>query len=281
MPAHGQTGPTPPGEPDDPAGQISHLPVDRVLPNPLQPRRRFEEEKIAQLAVSIGQQGMIQPVVVRPHPAHPGSFEIVAGERRWRAAKHLGRATVPVLVRQIDDIDLLETALVENLQREALTPVEEAQAYRDLLELHGYTQETLAKRVGRDRSTIANMVRLLALPAPVRDLLEAGRLTTGHARALLALPDSERMTLLAQEVVAKDLSVRDTEKRVKQELDGPAPASSTPDKPVHHHYQTVMNDMARHLGTRVFIDQKNHQGKIEIEFYSLDDFNRLYDLLMD
>jgi len=266
-------------EPPPESEQVVQLPVERVIPNPLQPRRRFDEAHIQALADSIRQQGVIQPVVVRPHPQQGGFYEIVAGERRWRAVKAMGRATLPVLIRPVEDKDLLETALVENLQREQLTPIEEAQAYRDLLELHGYTQETLSRRVGRERSTIANMVRLLALPAPIKARLEEGALTIGHARPLLALEDREAQENLAAEVIRRGLSVRETERLVKQFLQGRPSAPSSPLAETHPHYQAVETHLSRHFGTRIAIQQKNHQGTIEIQFYSLDDFNRLYDKL--
>ena len=266
-------------EPTPPAEQVTELPVAQIVANPLQPRRRFVQAHIQALAESIRHQGIIQPVVVRPQPGGGTGWELVAGERRLRAVQWLGRVTIPAVVRHIPDRDLLETALVENLQREQLTPVEEAQAYRDLLDLHGYTQDTLAQRVGRDRSTIANLVRLLALPQALQDDLEEGHLTIGHARALLPLEDVPRQLELGQRIVQEGLSVREVERLVKRLLAQQPPTPEPPAPPLDPAYTAVQHLLERRLGTRVAIHQQNHQGRIEIEFYSLEDFNRVYEML--
>lgn len=267
---------------------VQEIPVARIVPNPRQPRRMFAQEQISALARSIGSQGVVQPLVVRPSSAQAGCYELIAGERRLRAIRLLGWTSAPALVRAVPDEALLETALVENLQREPLSPIEEAAAYRQLLEDHGYTQETLAQRVGKDRSTIANMIRLLALPEAVQQDLEAGRLTVGHARALLAVPDADRLRQLHRLILARGLSVRETEALVARERDH-APlraASGRPDaKPpaqaLDPKWQAVQERLERRLGTHVTITLNGGKtsGKVVIDFYDLDDFNRIYDLL--
>ena len=214
--------------------RLVQLELHRLVPSIHQPRKRFSKQRIEQLARSIESQGVVQPLVVRPHPREHGRFELVAGERRLRALKLLGRDTAPVLVRAITDGQLLEASLVENLHREQLTPIEEAQAYRNLLDHHGYTQETLADRVGKERSTIANLVRLLGLPPAVRQDLEEERLSTGHARTLLALEDPALQLALRDLIVKRDLSVREAERYVKRArkrgLPGGKPGTALPPK---------------------------------------------------
>ncbi|MBI4081739.1 MAG: ParB/RepB/Spo0J family partition protein [Candidatus Lambdaproteobacteria bacterium] len=296
-------------------GRLAALPVERIVAGAHQPRRQFLPEQTEALARSIRSQGVIQPVIVRPHPQERGAYELVAGERRWRAVRALGWPTIPAIVRDIPEAGLLEAALVENLQREALTPIEEAQAYRTLLDGYGYTQETLARRVGKERSTVANLVRLLALPLAVQEDLESGALTIGHARALLALPEAASQLALRAAVLAEALSVRETERRVRRTLardgakgregEGAAPGGhpsplggegqgvGTPGRSRAGagaalsgalQFQAVQEQLERRLGTRVAIAQgagaQQGQGTIRIAFYSLDDFNRIYDMLM-
>jgi ParB family chromosome partitioning protein len=267
---------------------VQQIPVGQIAPNPRQPRRAFAPEQIRALAQSIGSQGVVQPIVVRPHPAQSGRFELVAGERRLRAIRLLGWAAAPALVRDIPDDALLEAALVENIQREPLSPIEEATAYRELLDDHGYTQETLSHRVGKDRSTIANMVRLLALPETVQHDLEAGRLTIGHARALLAIADVARLRQVHRLILGKGLSVRETEALAAREREHPAAkggagrASAGRDGGVlDPKWQTVQDRLERKLGTKVSLDLNADKasGRLGIDFYDLDDFNRIYDLL--
>ena len=264
--------------------RVVELPVDRIAPNPLQPRRRFDTDQILKLAQSIRSQGVIQPIIVRPHPRVAGEYELVAGERRLRAIRHLGRTAAPALVRKISDRDLLEAALVENLQREQLSPIEEAQAYRELMRRFGYTQENVAQRVGKERSTVANMVRLLGLPHPIQQDLETGRLSVGHARALLPIGNPARQIAIRDAVISGGLSVRDTENLVKSEVIGSGGEAAGSDRPnqarLDPQFQAVQDALERRYGTRVTIRQKQHQGRVELEFYSLDDFNRIYDLLV-
>jgi ParB family chromosome partitioning protein len=267
---------------------VQQIPVGQIVPNRHQPRRRFASEQIRALAQSIGSQGVVQPIVVRPHPSDAGRYELVAGERRLRAIRLLGWPSAPALVRNIPDEALLEAALVENIQREPLSPIEEATAYRDLLDQHGYTQETLSRRVGKDRSTIANMVRLLALPEAVQQDLEAGRLTIGHARALLAIADAARLRQVHRLILGKGLSVRETEALVARarEPGKGNPATARPrvvaDGPaLSPKWQAVQDRLERKLGTKVSLALNADQasGRLSVDFYDLDDFNRIYDLL--
>lgn len=277
-------------------GRLIELPLGRIEPNPRQPRKRFPAEQIEALAESIRAQGVIHPLVVRPHPEAPQRYQLVAGERRLRAVRLLGWQWAPALVREVPDEQLLEAALVENLQREELTPIEEATAYRTLLDQCGYTQDTLAGQVGKDRSTIANLVRLLSLPLALQEDLETGGLTTGHARALLAIPEPDRQVALRNVIVERGLSVRETERLVNRArksrtnaTDGRlAEQAGGVELPagLALQFQAVQEMLERRFSTRVIIRRGEQgsaatvAGRIEIEFYSLDDFNRLYELLV-
>lgn len=185
-----------------------HLPIEHLSPNPEQPRRRFGSEELASLAASITQKGMLQPILVRPDPEAPDRFQIVAGERRWRAAQRAKLHEVPVIVRALDDLETLQIAIIENVQREDLSPVEEARGYRRLIDQFGHTQDQLARAIGKSRPHIANTLRLLDLPMSVQDKVETGALSAGHARALIGTPDP---AVLAENVIARGLSVRQTE----------------------------------------------------------------------
>ena len=277
---------TPETPPDAPAEErVVEVETTAIVPNAHQPRHRFDEDRIVRLAQSIATQGVVQPVVVRPHPARPGQYELVAGERRLRALRLLGRRTVPAIVRRISEDALLEMALVENLQREPLTPVEEARAYRALIDAHGYTQEELAERIGKDRSTIANMMRLLSLPETVQADLEEERMSVGHARALLGCEDPALMLRLREQVLAGELSVRGVERRIQENRrtvaggDADGARARLPDSR-ELSYQQARETLEQHLGTRVTIHASGDTGRLEIEFYSVDDFNRLYDALL-
>jgi len=271
---------------------LQQVAVHRIIPNPRQPRKRFDSTHIAELARSISAQGVLQPLLVRPHPSRVDHFELVAGERRLRALKLLGWTEAPVHVRQIADEHVLEAALVENLQREQLSPVEEAQAYQTLLQQYGYTQETLAQRLGRDRSTIANTIRLLGLPPSVKEDLETGRLTPGHARALLAVSDPHRQQALRRIILGRGLSVRETEALVGQEKElghsasqgdsGRSGQASRPDGRalLHPRWRELQDRLERRYGTRIQISPSpGAGGTILIEYSDGDDFNRIYDLL--
>ena len=244
------------------------LDVDAIRPNTYQPRRHFDEAAIAEMTESIREQGVVQPLLVR---RKDDGYELVAGERRLRAARAAGLTSVPVVVREMSDRDALEIALVENLQREDLSPLEEAAAFRKLVAEFGLTQEEVAKRVGKSRPAVANTIRLLDLPEAVLDELRAGRLSAGHARALLTLRDAARQIALAKEAVRLRLNVRQLEARVA------APATSPPDsaRVVAPEVADVERHLMRALGTKVRIRSSGKRGKIIIEFHSLDEFDRI------
>lgn len=253
-----------------------------VRPNPFQPRAGFEEEGLEELAGSIRQNGLLQPLVVRPSGS---GWEIVAGERRFRALQRLGWEKVPVVVRELSDEQMLVLALVENLQREDLSPLEEAVGYRQLIDGFGLTQKEVARRIGRDRSTVANTLRLLALPEPVREMLASGRLTAGHARAILGLEGEERQVTLAREVARRGLSVRETEERVRALREagegvrgsGPAREAGPPPDPLVRRARRVLE---RALGTQVQLRMgSGAAGEIRIPFHDADDFQRLLGIL--
>jgi ParB family chromosome partitioning protein len=233
----------------------------------MQPRQTFAEDGLRELSESIRQRGILQPVLVRP--AESG-FELIAGERRWRAAQYAGLAHIPVVVREVSDDEMLEIALVENLQREDLNPMEEAAAYRRLMEDLGYTQEEIAVRVGKDRSTVANIIRLLSLPDSIRSEVERGTLSAGHARALLSADSESDAMLLAREAIEQKLTVRQTEKLAKRRSRPMADADQ----------QAAERRLTESLGTRVrLISKKSGAGRVEIEYYSIDELNGLIDRL--
>ena len=249
--------------------------IDLLRPNRDQPRTAMDDSKIEELARSIKSNGIIQPIVVRKTSE---GYEIVAGERRWRASQRAGLAKVPVVVRDIPEERLLAAALIENIQREDLNPIEEAQAYRRLVDEHHLTQEQIADAVGKDRSSVANYLRLLKLPTEVRSNLSAGSLSMGHARALLALPDETDQLRIAREVVAKNLSVRETETIVKK---GTQPAAAREEKPKDVHTRAAEEKLRFAMGTRVRIVRKGKGGRIEIDFQSEDELQRVYELLTE
>ena len=265
----------PPPRPEQP----TEADLDRLTPNRAQPRTVVDEPKLEELARSIRASGVIQPIVVRRIDGD--RFEIVAGERRWRAAQKAGLLRVPVVVRDVPDDKLLETALVENVQREDLNPIEEGEAYRRLIDERGMTQEDVAAAVGKDRATVANYARLLVLPPEVRAEVAAGALTMGHARALLGLAETDAQRRAAREVVAGGLSVRETEALVKKRA-GPPPAPPDPKAAtVDVHTQAAQDRLRVVLGTRVRIVRKGRKGRIEIDFGSEDELQRLFERLTD
>jgi len=266
-----------PGAPESgEASGLLEVPVNAVSPNPKQPRTRFDDEAIGSLASSIREVGILQPIVVRK--AGPG-YELIAGERRLRAAKLAGLATIPVVVRDTDDADTLREALIENIHREDLGPIELAEAFRQLLEELGLKQEELAERVGVSRSHIANTIRLLQLPIDVQQLLTDGKLQAGHARALLSLGDGEAQNTLALRTVAEDLTVRDVEDLVRRYVDGPAekPAKTeiTDPPPTDTTMSEVEEILSEQLATRVQIQMGKKRGRVMIEFGSADDLDRI------
>ncbi|ODS58668.1 MAG: hypothetical protein ABS36_03820 [Acidobacteria bacterium SCN 69-37] len=260
--------------PARPSGPPSELDIDRLAPNPRQPRTAFEEQALEELAQSIRANGVIQPVVVRPTGDR---YEIVAGERRWRAAQRAGLLKVPVVVREIADDALLQVALIENIQRENLNPIEEAQAYRRLIDEAHLSQEAIATAVGKERATVANYVRLLRLPSDVRTDVANGTVTMGHARALLGLPDEAAQRRVAQAVVARGLSVRETEALVRRETT-PAEPPAEPER-TDPNTRAAEDQLKIALGTRVRIVRRRRGGRIEVEFASEDELQRLFEQL--
>lgn len=260
-------------EPEDAPATGLDVPTASLEPNPFQPRGSIRPQQLDELAASIRESGIIQPILVR---RVAGRYQIIAGERRWRAAQKLGLPSVPVSLREVPDERLLELALVENIQREELSPLEEALAFQRLQEELRLTQEEIARRVGRDRSTIANTLRLLKLPRELRELLAAGRIDAGHARALLALEAAEQQLALGRETARKGLSVREVERRVAQ-LKSPRAA-----KPVRRDPNTRAAEerLRAVLGTRVAIARRGKGGALRIEFASEAELNRLFELLV-
>ena len=257
---------------------VTQVPVSRITPNRFQPRHTFEPEAIAGLAASIAQKGVLQPLIVREGP--DGGWELVSGERRWRAAQQAGLTSVPVIVRQVDERDLLEIALIENLQREDLDAIEEATGYRRLMDDFGATQAELAEHLGRSRPAVANALRLLDLPDAVQAMIRQGRLSAGHGRALLGLENRRRMPELAREAADRGLSVRQLERRVKRE-NGGARRAAEPAPGAELERQRIEEELQRALGTRVSVRATARgNGKIEIAFYSLEDFEGLVERLL-
>jgi ParB family chromosome partitioning protein len=268
-----------PESPAAPAAPASERPLeidtDRLRPNKFQPRTQMDDERIEELARSIRSNGIIQPIVVRRAGA---DYEIIAGERRWRAAQRAGLLKVPVAVRDVPDDRLLAVALIENIQREDLNPIEEATAYRRLADEFHLTQEQIADAVGKDRSSIANYVRLLRLPQEVRASLASDALSMGHARALLALPDESTQLQIGRAIVARKLSVREVEVMVKKIGTG-APTDKTDARKADVHTRAAEDKLRLALGTRVRINRKGAGGKIEIDFVDENELQRLYERL--
>ena len=257
-----------------PAGGPMEIPVAEVVPNPAQPRRHFEPEALAALADSIRRHGLLQPIVVR-RAGH--GYELIAGERRLRAAMQAQQTSVPALVREADPEQRLELALIENLQREALTPLEEAEAFRHLVDDFGLTQEEIARQVGKSRPAIANALRLLALPEAVKVRLETGELSAGHARAVLAVEGAEAQVRFAREVVERKLSKSDAERLAAASGRRKAKGRKAPAADLH--LGALAEELTRGLGTRVRITRRARGGAIEIEFYSDAELNRIVEHL--
>ncbi len=246
------------------------VPTGQLHPNPRQPRQHFDEETIQELAASIKANGLLQPILVRRHPERPSDYEIVAGERRWRAAQVAQLHQVPVVIRDLDDAQALELALVENLQRQDLTPLEEAEAFQRLLDEYEHRQEDLAGMLGKSRSYVANSLRLLTLPDGVKAALEAGKLTAGHARALVNAEDAEG---LARKIIAKGLNVRQTEALLRQEKGtaGGAETKAPPSRPVKDADTLALErDLSELLGLKVSFEIKGQGGSLTIHYKTLE-----------
>ena len=252
---------------------LRSLPLERIHPNRDQPRKQFDEESLAELAASIKERGVLQPIVVRK--AGDG-YEIVAGERRWRAAARAGLQEIPVLVKDLTDADALQVALIENLQRDDLDPLEEAEAYSRLIREHAMTQEQTAQAVGKSRAAVANSLRLLKLPVPVLAMLADGGLTAGHARAIMTLDSDDKMARLANAAAERHLTVRDTERQARLLRSKPKSSAQAPRTPAE---ASVEERLQRALGTKVRLHHRQGRGRIEVFFHTLDQLDGLIDKL--
>jgi ParB family chromosome partitioning protein len=265
------------------SADANRIPIASILPNPFQPRKEFKPADLKELEDSLRVTGLLQPITVRPARSGTG-FELAAGERRLRAATNLGWTDIPAVVRDMDDQELLAVALVENLQRSDLNPIEEAQGYARLLAEFGLTQQSVAERVGKERSTVANMLRLLQLPVSIRSMLQSSNLTLGHARALLSLSDESEMQALANEIVALGISVREVERRVRDRKPTPKKVSQkrTPAPQVADAEVRLIEEKMRktlQTDTRIILSGPD-RGSINISFYSADDLERLLDIML-
>lgn len=260
------------------ARHVREVSLDRIVPSPLQPRTHFIEAPLDDLVESIRQHGIIQPLIVRPVD---GKLELIAGERRWRASKKLGLSTAPVIERPASDRDVLEMALIENLQREDLNPMEEAAGYVRLAKEFTLKQDDIAKRVGKSRASIANAMRLLDLHVDVQHLVAGGSLSVGHAKAILSIKDHANQLLVADQILRRKLTVRAAEKLAQSLLNPPAEGATAKEKSreVDIHVQAIINRLREHLSTHVAIQHSPKKGRIEIEYYGDDDLNRILERL--
>jgi ParB family chromosome partitioning protein len=251
--------------------RYAEIEIDEIRPNPFQPRLKFDDQTIEELAQSIRESGIVQPVLVAPEEDH---YKIIVGERRWRAAQKAGLRKIPVLIRNIPKEKQLEISLIENIHREELNPLEIAGAYQRLIEEQGYTQQEIAEKVGKDRTSVTNYVRLLKLPREIQDRINGGDISMGHARALLALDDTASQLFACRQVVDKSLSVRNTEKlvhRLKERAPRTQRHLEDPD------LRALQEEMLKILGTKVLISGSRAKGVLKIFYFSLDDLNRIYD----
>jgi ParB family chromosome partitioning protein len=262
--------------PQLPAGDAVHnIPVELIDRNPYQTRTHFDETALAELAESIQSSGVIQPITVRPID---GRYQLVTGERRWLASQRAGKTTVPAIVRQVSNEQAMEITIIENLQREDLNPVEQARAFERLAREFGLTQEQMAQRTGKDRSSVSNFLRLLKLPAEVLTLVESAQLSFGHAKALMTLDSPEAMLRLAQRAVQLSMSVRQLEAAAYQHMH-PTPAAAKPERVLDPNVREAEQQLQRSLGLRVQIQDKRGKGKIVLEYTSLEDFDRVLEML--
>lgn len=277
--------PKPSAPPAEPApsfesGKPGDIPVTHIDRNPWQTRTQFEEKELAELTDSISSNGVVQPILVRPLPN--GRFQLIAGERRWLASQRAGKETIPAILRQVSDQQAMEITIIENLQRTDLNPMEQARAYERLAREFKLTQEQMAKRTGKERASVANFLRLLRLPADVQGKVEAGELTFGHARTLLALEDPESIQKAAQKVLALSMSVRQTESYVQGILhpERKQAKKEAPKQPeIDPNVREAQDQIQRNLGLKVRIEDKNGRGRVIIEYSGLEDFDALLDTL--
>ena len=253
--------------------------IEEVLPNRAQPRKHFDESKLQELAESIKEKGILEPLIVRRTEQ---GYELIVGERRWRAAQKAGLKEVPVLVKETERREALEISLIENMQREDLNPIEEAEAFKHLIEEFNISQEDLSKRIGKDRTTVTNILRLLKLPLEIRDHLLQNRITSGHARAILSLENKEKQKELCALIIKRGLSVREVEAIAKRWSEKPeksvAPTRKKGD--LESQLSSLQDSMRKYLGTKVHISQKGKRGKIEIEYYSHEDLERIVETIL-
>lgn len=273
----GEVDSAPAQAPGDTGAGSREAPIELIRRNPDQPRRTFREEDLVELSDSIREKGVLQPILVRPAPGAPGEYQIVAGERRWRAAQRAGLKTIPIMIRELDDLAVLEIGIIENVQRADLNALEEALSYKVLMDKFGRTQEAIAQTVGKSRSHVANTLRLLALPEAVQSYLTSGELTAGHARAIASAPDP---TVLAREVIAKGLSVRDAEALARRtpNADGEVRAKSSggrPPKSKDTDTQSLEADLSSLLGLDVEIDDRGGAGALTIRYATLEQLDDL------
>jgi ParB family transcriptional regulator, chromosome partitioning protein len=270
--------PTPTEAPAVEGEILREIDIDRIVPNTRQPRKHFNEESLNELADSIRAHGVIQPIIVQPLPDN--FYELIAGERRWRAAQRAGLAKLPAIVREANFDSSLEIALIENLQREDLNPIEEAQAYEKLIVEFGLTQEEVARRVGKSRVTITNMLRLLRLPAEVQQWIGENRLTAGHAKALLSLTDLSSILDAARKIIQGSYSVRQAEMLVSRYGRNGASDTAVESEAVDPNVKAAIHTLEQTLGTKVTIQESRGKGRIELHFFSHEEMHRLYDGLM-
>jgi ParB family chromosome partitioning protein len=264
--------------------ELREVDIDLIEPNNVQPRTRFDETQLEELAQSIKTNGVVQPILVRK--TNGGRYQIVAGERRWRAAQRAGLQRIPSVIRDVPDDKMLELALIENIQRQELNAIEEAYAYKRLIETFNLTQETVAQRVGRDRTFVTNYLRLLRLPEDIQRLVEENKLSMGHARALLGIDDADKQRQIARSIIDRSLSVRDTERAVKRVVAGgdssPTVAPASTERGSDANTRAAESKLRRRLGTQVHIlpNQSGEGGKIEVQYYNEGDLQRLYEIIV-
>lgn len=255
---------------------IHEIDINLIMPNKNQPRKVFDFEKIKNLSESIEEHGLLQPIVLKKHS---GLYEIIAGERRWRACKHLGLKKVPSIIKNVDNVTIAQLALIENLQREDLNPIEEAMAYHRLIDEYNITQDKMSKIAGKSRVYITNTMRLLKLESYIQDSIVEKTITSGHGRALLSIDNEKRRRMAYDKVVAEELSVRVTEDLVKN-FDKYFKSIESKAKPLKNiEISSIEDELAVHIGTKVSIKEKNGKGKITIDFYDIDDLNRILEII--
>jgi len=253
--------------------------IEEILPNRAQPRKHFDESKLQELAESIKEKGILEPLIVRRTEQ---GYELIVGERRWRAAQKAGLKEVPVLVKETERREALEISLIENMQREDLNPIEEAEAFKHLIEEFNISQEDLSKRIGKDRTTVTNILRLLKLPLEIRDQLLQNRITSGHSRAILSLENKEKQKELCALIIKRGLSVREAEAIAKRWSEKPEKSVAPTRKKgeLESQLSSLQDSMRKYLGTKVHISQKGKRGKIEIEYYSHEDLERIVETIL-